>query len=203
MIRNDLADNKPLEKNMYYSQGYSKGGSTTYAWRPATATISFEPNGGTLSTTSVSGLSIDANGIVGSFTPNETYVPTLDIEGVTFLGWYMDDELTIPFDKAKVAGSLTLYAKWSKEMYKVVFNANVGTKEIDINFGNKMIIDGYYPTLPNWSTDAPLGEDKDTDTELTKKYYFVYIFFYCFTKFCQISHFISTTSNYCKRFAFK
>lgn len=54
--------------------------------------------------------------------------PTTDTEGVAFGGWYFDAELTEPVgaDYAPEAGSVTLYAMWSKDFVKVTTN-NAGT----------------------------------------------------------------------------
>lgn len=66
--------------------------------------------------------------VVTAGSPVTLPTPTTDTEGVAFGGWYFDAELTEPVgaDYAPEAGSVTLYAMWSKDFVKVTTN-NAGT----------------------------------------------------------------------------
>lgn len=66
--------------------------------------------------------------VVTAGSPVTLPTPTTDTESVAFGGWYFDAELTEPVgaDYAPKAGSVTLYAMWSKDFVKVTTN-NAGT----------------------------------------------------------------------------
>ncbi len=66
--------------------------------------------------------------VVTAGSPVTLPTPTTDTESVAFGGWYFDAELTEPVgaDYAPEAGSVTLYAMWSKDFVKVTTN-NAGT----------------------------------------------------------------------------
>ena len=46
--------------------------------------------------------------------------------GYTFIGWYVDAELTTPYEPAIFSANLTLYAKFEKENLYITFNPNGG-----------------------------------------------------------------------------
>ena len=66
--------------------------------------------------------------VVTAGSPVTLPTPTTDTGSVAFGGWYFDAELTEPVgaDYAPEAGSVTLYAMWSKDFVKVTTN-NAGT----------------------------------------------------------------------------
>jgi uncharacterized repeat protein (TIGR02543 family) len=54
-------------------------------------------------------------------------------EGHSFAGWYIDSELTKPFDFGSMpANDVTVYAKWSINQYTISFQSNGGTSIISI-----------------------------------------------------------------------
>ena len=51
----------------------------------------------------------------------------------TFGGWYTDKECTYEYSfETPVTGDITLYAKWTKTIYKVTYDANGGTGEMPV-----------------------------------------------------------------------
>ncbi|MDY6398761.1 MAG: leucine-rich repeat protein [Treponema sp.] len=87
-------------------------------------TISYELNGGTLK-----------GNWAGSYTRRNFQTPTsADFESrpSEFLGWYMDENFTNPFNSASLTGNLTLYAKWSTitvdELIESIKNKSIGDK---------------------------------------------------------------------------
>ncbi|WP_167434087.1 InlB B-repeat-containing protein [Paenibacillus silvae] len=84
---------------------------------PKTYTVNFKSNGGS----TVEDLTIN-EGAVATAPP----APTLD--GYTFSGWYSDMELTTAYGFTEVImEALTLYAKWTKNSYKLSFNSDGGS----------------------------------------------------------------------------
>lgn len=82
--------------------------------------LTFDPNGGTVTTTSK------------EVTIGQTYgtLPTPTRTGYTFAGWYTESvggNRKISTDKYDFAGSSTLYAHWTANVYTVTFNGNGGT----------------------------------------------------------------------------
>ena len=71
------------------------------------------------------------------------YPNTPTKNGYVFTGWYKDEELNNlwNFNSDVVNSHTTLYAKWVKEVYKVHFVSNGGTKipEQDIEFEGKVV----------------------------------------------------------------
>lgn len=52
-------------------------------------------------------------------------------DGYTFKGWYVDAELTTPYEPAIFSANLTLYAKYEKETLYLTFNLNGGVFETE------------------------------------------------------------------------
>lgn len=48
--------------------------------------------------------------------------------GYTFIGWYTDEALTIPYAEGKITAGVTLYAKFSEATVYIVVNVDGGTK---------------------------------------------------------------------------
>lgn len=97
-------------------------------WTINKYTVSFNSQGGT----AVAKTTVNYNTIIASpAVPQKT--------GYTFGGWYSDAVCITKWNFAtnKVTGSITLYAKWSINKYKLSFNTNGGTtiasKIIDYN----------------------------------------------------------------------
>ena len=58
----------------------------------------------------------------------ESLTPTeVNRSGYNLSGWYLDSELTTPFNSnIPVTSDMTLYAKWMKNYYNIVFDINTG-----------------------------------------------------------------------------
>ena len=96
------------------------------------------------------------------------------LTGYNFDGWFADEECTEVFDFAsKVKSDITIYAKWSKIVYTVKFEANGGTPVADaitsIEFGYKIsepeTTKTYY-TLVGWYKDSDFSQKFYFDTEV-------------------------------------
>lgn len=98
-------------------------------------------------------------------------------EGYTFVGWYVDEELTTEYDfDVAVNGNIVLYAKWEEvpvAIYTVTFESNGGsTVESQSVEEGKTIIKPTDPTkegyiFGGWYTDEELTIEYDFDTEVT------------------------------------
>lgn len=90
-------------------------------WKAHSYTVTFDPNGGDVSTTSKMVLCDTAYG--------ELPVPTRQY--YTFLGWFTQTQGGTRIEETTVAASIsadqTLYAQWQRIMYTVTFDANGGT----------------------------------------------------------------------------
>ena len=71
--------------------------------------------------------------------------------GYTFIGWYVDAELTTPYEPAIFSANLTLYAKYDKESLYITFNLNGGAFETSLN--NLVVRNG-----ENYSVPTPTKE---------------------------------------------
>lgn len=138
---------------------------TLYAhWSRNTYTVSFNANSGSVSTASKS---VEAGGKYGT-------LPTPTKTGWTFNGWYTTAEggtkITADSTVTNTANH-TLYAHWTRNTYKVNFNANggsVSTASKNVEYGNK------YGTLPTptrtgwtfkgWFTAASGGSQITADS---------------------------------------
>jgi len=136
--------------------------TTVYAqWAPA-YTVTFDANGGTVSTKSAK---TGAGGKLASLpTPTQT--------GYTFEGWFTSDgdEVTLStvFDD-----DATVYAEWTVKVYTIVFNANGGTvTPASGKTGDYWTLDdlpepersGNY-TFSGWYTSSTGGTEVTTSTE--------------------------------------
>lgn len=132
-----------------------------------TITISFNANGGTVSTTSKT---VDYDSTYG-------YMPTPTKTGYTFDGWYTSatDGTKITADtKVSITSNQTLYAHWKTAGYTVTFDANngaVSTKSKSVELGKKYgtlptpTLNGY--TFQGWYTDKSSGTKITEDTVVT------------------------------------
>lgn len=121
--------------------------------------------------------------VVTAGSPVTLPTPTTDTESVAFGGWYFDAELTEPVgaDYAPEAGSVTLYAMWSKDFVKVTTN-NAGTittttmargtvLQRPSRPNSKMFFEGWYTNL-NFThkvTEVP-GDDCTLYAKYTHNY---------------------------------
>lgn len=95
------------------------GDMTLYAkWTPTVYIVTFNSNGDGSVTTQ----KVDFGGKANSPTTD----PTRD--NYTFMGWYSDSALTIPYNFSTVlTGDITLYAKWFEINCMVTFDSNGGS----------------------------------------------------------------------------
>lgn len=88
-----------------------------------------------------------------AFKGENVKLPSTTKEGYTFLGWYLDSDLTLTAKDKKVDSDITLYAKWEINKYKVV----VDGKEYEIEYGKHINLEnpekvGY--TFLGWYLDS-------------------------------------------------
>ena len=124
-------------------------------WIRIKPVITFNTNGGS---------KIDSQTIAYNSTAEQPNEPTMD--GYSFVGWYSDKELTEKFDFAtNIKSNITLYAKWDKIIFTVMFEANGGTpvsaQSTDV-LKNYLIIEpectrAYY-TLIGWYRDSSCSQ---------------------------------------------
>ena len=90
---------------------------TVYAkWEKAKYFVFFESNGGT---------SIQPHEIgAGDIFLEITYTPTRD--GYIFDGWYLDEELQMPFSASRINNHTTFYAKWRLSSVTITFESKGG-----------------------------------------------------------------------------
>ena len=85
------------------------------AWTPNTYTITFDANGGTVSSSSMSA------------TYNAAYtLPTPTRSGYTFAGWY-NNNTNVTNGTWTYTSNITLTARWTANRYTITLNANGGT----------------------------------------------------------------------------
>ncbi len=111
---------------------------TLYAkWKENTYTVTFDANGGSVSTTSK------------SVTYNQTYgaLPTPTRTGYTFAGWFTGEGAQVTKDtKVLITSNQTLKAKWVANEFTVTLNGNGVTASPSTI---KVKYDGKYDGLPN------------------------------------------------------
>lgn len=117
---------------------------TLYAkWKENTCTVTFDSKGGS----PVSSLSVQKGATYITMPASPTKADA------AFVGWYKDEDCTIPFDNSEAINSdMTLYAKWRQNTYSVTyvvpnffdtylrfdhtFTLNSGNRVISINNGD-------------------------------------------------------------------
>ena len=95
-------------------------------------TITFETN----STETIDPISYNFGETIQAF-------ETITKEGNNFEGWFLNEELTIPFDyETMPAEDFTVYAKWTLKKIKVYFNSKGGSmiNEIFVDYGTYVTI---------------------------------------------------------------
>ncbi|NLL27393.1 MAG: T9SS type A sorting domain-containing protein, partial [Bacteroidales bacterium] len=137
---------------------------TLYAkWTVNTYTITFNSNGGS----AVENATVNHGEKV-----TKPADPTK--EGYTFAGWFSDVELQTAYDfETAVTSDLTLYAKWTVNIYTITFNSNGGSavENATVNHGEKVIKpadptkEGY--TFAGWFIDTDLQTAYDFETAVT------------------------------------
>lgn len=152
-----------------YGSNYRNQAKATCTVTPASVTypVTFNPNGGTVSTKSK------------NVTIGKTYgtLPTPTRTGYEFDGWYTRETSGIKVDKNTAVGTnppATLYAHWTGKNYTVTLDANggtVGMKSRTATYGSE------YPALPaptregysfdGWYTQKTGGTKVDENTTVT------------------------------------
>ena len=110
----------------------------TARWKANTYTVTFDPNGGTVSQTST------------TVTYDSTYgtLPTPTRTGYTFAGWHTaasGGTKIVDTTKVTTASNHTLYAQWTANKYTVTFDPNGGTVS---QTSKTVTYDSAYGTLP-------------------------------------------------------
>jgi uncharacterized repeat protein (TIGR02543 family) len=123
-----------------WTKGYSGVSSYTFyaIWTANTYTVTFNANGGSVSTGSKT---VTYGGTYGT-------LPTPTRSGYTFAGWYTSSsggsKITAS-STASITSNQTLYAHWTANTYTVTFNANGGS----VSTTSKTVTcGGTYGTLP-------------------------------------------------------
>lgn len=91
-------------------------------------------------------------------------LPIPSKEGHQFIGWFQDENYTIPFtEKDQIKDNLTLYAKWKVKSYRIIFDTDSNTviSPMEIDYGE--IIDIPIPTktgfvFQGWYVDQNLNQ---------------------------------------------
>ncbi|MBO5774524.1 MAG: InlB B-repeat-containing protein [Kiritimatiellae bacterium] len=141
--------------------------STLYAyWVPKKYTVSFNPNGGSVETTSKSVTYDSAYG--------ELPVPTRT--GYTFSGWYtasFGGTKVTPSSTVHITSAQTLYAQWTAKTSTVTFNANGGSVETtsksvtyDSTYGELPVPTRTGYTFSGWYTSASGGDKVISSTRV-------------------------------------
>ncbi len=142
--------------------------ATTYlSWTPNTYTVTFDPEGGTVSPGTQ------------SVTYDSPYgaLPTPDKTGFTFGGWWTGDNGTgtqvLADTFVKITEAQTLYAKWDINSYTVTFNSNDGSAVAsqNVNYNSTATAPaaptktGY--TFGGWYSDSDLATAFNFATPIT------------------------------------
>ncbi|HHX80828.1 MAG TPA: InlB B-repeat-containing protein [Acholeplasmataceae bacterium] len=124
---------------------------TLIGCKETTYKVSFDSNGGS----SVAAVDVVKDGLVKKPT-----APTKD--GFEFKGWFKDEEFETAwdFEKDKVTGELTLYAKWEPVKFKVTFDSKGGSSVAAVDVEKDGLVaeptaptrDGY--EFKGWFKDA-------------------------------------------------
>ena len=123
---NILNSSSTAEENTHFEIGtyYSTKIGSGYAWFKNSATITYNPKGGTLNGTSentTQNITLPSSGYTDLPTPNRDYYE--------FGGWYFDPNYT---QKATaIFADCTLYAKWNEQEYSIIFNIPDGFGKFD------------------------------------------------------------------------
>ena len=123
-------------------------------WVPATHTVTFDSNGGT---------EVAFQTVTSGTTTTEPAKPKKTIDGkeATFGGWYVDEELTQPFDflTDKVSSDITLYARWlDGSTYTITYHTYDGNSEIEVD-DKKLDNKSYFTGATATVAAAPANDD--------------------------------------------
>ena len=131
---------------------------------PPEYSVVFKPNNG----------EPDREIIVDTAVDSKIPEPTIPVkQGYAFVGWFVDERLTTPWDFATdvVVDHMTLFGAWEEVVYTITFRPNNGTNDSTTSVKQGMLIprpqvptkDGY--TFIGWYTDeaCTLAWNFDTD----------------------------------------
>ena len=115
------SQNSYAQRNLSTGTYYSTKIGSAYAWFKNSATITYNPKGGSLNGNTTQNVTLPSGGYTSLPTPTRKYYE--------FGGWYFDDALT---QKATaIYTDCTLYAKWTEKEYTIIFNIPDGFGKID------------------------------------------------------------------------
>lgn len=138
-------------------------------WTPNNITVTFNPNGGSVSPTTK------------SYTVGGTYteMPNPTRDGYEFDGWYTNSsegEPVVEYDEITQTSSHSLYAHWTAKAIPVTFNGNGGTASEE---ARTVTFNSTYGTLPTasrsgynfkgWFTAATGGKQISSSSTVTEK----------------------------------
>ncbi len=115
--------------------------AVTANWRANQYTVTFSPNGGS-----------EVSPITQDYNTKITSAPYTGKPGYTFAGWFADEGLNTAVGFPYIiAGSTTLYAKWTPNTYTLTFDSNGGSAETAITaaYGDALTLPT--PTRPNFA----------------------------------------------------
>ncbi|WP_179216003.1 InlB B-repeat-containing protein, partial [Paenibacillus sp. MY03] len=146
--------------NVYVTE---TGNHRVQKFAPSTHEVSFESNGGS---------AVEAATVEHGDTVEAPETPTRT--GYAFGGWYTDEELTEPYVfTTAVTGNVTLYAKWTTNVYTVSFESNGGNAVATVTVEHGKIVEA--PEVPTrtgyafggWYIDEELMEPYVFTTAVT------------------------------------
>jgi uncharacterized repeat protein (TIGR02543 family) len=130
-------------------------------WTINQYTISFNTNGGNIIQTQT----INYDATISTHTPVKI--------GYSFAGWFVDELLSESFTLLKMpANNISLFAKWTINIYTISFNTNGGSviPSITQNYGSSIVIpinptrEGY--TFDGWYSDVDLIQVTDVPSTM-------------------------------------
>ena len=112
MAKQNNYSQQDFSTGTYYSVNIGSDSAPVYAWFKNSATITYNPKGGTLNGSTTDTVTLPSGGYTDLPTPTRKYY--------SFDGWYFDDALT---QKATaIYTDCTLIAKWTPIQYTIVYN---------------------------------------------------------------------------------
>lgn len=131
-------------------------------WTSKAYLIKFDSKGGT----TVADCKVAHGETIGS-------LPQVEKTGYTFKGWFMDEDCTIEMtEQSVISGDMTLYAKWTANVYTVKFENVEGSAPASISATYNTLISlpipnhkfGRFYTFNKWKLN---GSDVDNDFKMT------------------------------------
>lgn len=145
----------------YYSTKIGSG----YAWFKNSATITYNPNGGTLSGHTTQNITLPSGGYTDLPTPTRDYYK--------FEGWYFDAALTQ--EATAIYTDCTLYAKWTAIVYTIKYtlpydecgalaNGSLSGSEVKTlaNPPQTITVDGHEYTFDGWYLNPDYSDNSVT-----------------------------------------